>query len=322
MSKKKIDKPVIEPWDDFNEIDLSKKRYFTDEHLAKLRLSQSELIRRFKKVHGNKYDYSKVNYTIMREDVCIICPKHGEFFKSPYAHMRGQGCPECTKERSRRYTPEQILKMFKKVHGNRYDYSKSKITTLNAKILIICKKHGEFFKTPTYHLQGYGHPKDGYQNVKIKMKKNWSDPEIRKKRTQGIRKSWEERTRVSKKDRDKMVSLRKKKYSYKEIGKELELTASKVISAFKRYNLKELVPIDQVYKKWTPERRINHLKKFTKTLPTQSLRSTRKSNSIWNENTDTTLLNLVSKGISMTDIAKEMKLTKGQVVGRYNRLKK
>ena len=31
------------------------------------------------KVHGNKYDYSKVKYINNRTPVCIICPKHGEF---------------------------------------------------------------------------------------------------------------------------------------------------------------------------------------------------------------------------------------------------
>ena len=28
-------------------------------------------------IHGNKYDYSKVNYLNSRTKVCIICPEHG-----------------------------------------------------------------------------------------------------------------------------------------------------------------------------------------------------------------------------------------------------
>ena len=32
------------------------------------------------RVHGDKYDYSKVNYTDSITPVCIICPKHGEFW--------------------------------------------------------------------------------------------------------------------------------------------------------------------------------------------------------------------------------------------------
>ncbi len=29
-------------------------------------------------IHGNKYDYSKVNYVKSSQKVTIICPKHGE----------------------------------------------------------------------------------------------------------------------------------------------------------------------------------------------------------------------------------------------------
>ena len=36
-------------------------------------------IRKAKAVHGNIYDYSKVNYVNSRTKVCIICSKHGEF---------------------------------------------------------------------------------------------------------------------------------------------------------------------------------------------------------------------------------------------------
>lgn len=42
-------------------------------------------------VHGDKYDYSKVNYINSTTKVCIICPKHGEFWQSHHNHLRGQG---------------------------------------------------------------------------------------------------------------------------------------------------------------------------------------------------------------------------------------
>ena len=48
------------------------------------RLTQEEVLKRFKKVHGDKYDYSKVVFTNVDEKVCIICKKHGEFWQSPY----------------------------------------------------------------------------------------------------------------------------------------------------------------------------------------------------------------------------------------------
>lgn len=63
------------------------------------KLTTEEFVRRARKIHGNKYDYSKVNYQDQYKKVCIICPIHGEFLKAPSAHIRQkQGCPTCTRE--------------------------------------------------------------------------------------------------------------------------------------------------------------------------------------------------------------------------------
>jgi len=43
------------------------------------KLKTEEFIRRAREVHGNKYDYSKVNYVDCKTKVTIICPVHGEF---------------------------------------------------------------------------------------------------------------------------------------------------------------------------------------------------------------------------------------------------
>jgi hypothetical protein len=52
-------------------------------------------INKAKKVHGDKYDYSKVEYVNSQTKVCIICPEHGEFWQEPSAHIRGHECPLC-----------------------------------------------------------------------------------------------------------------------------------------------------------------------------------------------------------------------------------
>lgn len=59
------------------------------------RLNQEAVIERFKEVHGDFYDYSKVVYKIKREKVVIICPEHGEFSQLPNSHWRGRGCYKC-----------------------------------------------------------------------------------------------------------------------------------------------------------------------------------------------------------------------------------
>ena len=54
-----------------------------------------DFIEKAKKVHGDKYDYSKVEYVNSHSKVCIICPKHGEFWQTPNDHLNGKGCPFC-----------------------------------------------------------------------------------------------------------------------------------------------------------------------------------------------------------------------------------
>ncbi len=61
-------------------------------------ISQDEVIRRFKKAHGDRYDYSLVDYKYMTVKVKIICSKHGIFDQEPTAHFRGHGCKICGEE--------------------------------------------------------------------------------------------------------------------------------------------------------------------------------------------------------------------------------
>ena len=63
-------------------------------------LTHDEVISRFKEVHGNTYDYSKVKYTGSHELVTITCTEHGDFTKSPAHHIKHkQGCPVCTNKK-------------------------------------------------------------------------------------------------------------------------------------------------------------------------------------------------------------------------------
>ena len=54
-----------------------------------------EFIKRSREVHGDRYDYSKVDYVNPKTKVCIICPEHGEFWQTPDSHLRGCECPRC-----------------------------------------------------------------------------------------------------------------------------------------------------------------------------------------------------------------------------------
>ena len=61
------------------------------------KLTQKEVLKRFKKVHGDKYDYSLVEYVEAKNKVKINCSLHGLFQQSAFDHWSGQGCPVCGK---------------------------------------------------------------------------------------------------------------------------------------------------------------------------------------------------------------------------------
>lgn len=139
------------------------------------RLTIDGFIDRAKNVHGSKYDYSKVEYKNSQIKVCIVCPKHGEFYQKPNNHLKGDGCPKCRNEytslRCTLSTDEFIAKA-KQVHGEKYDYSHSIYVNTRTPIEIICLIHGSFLQVPNYHLSGCGCPKCRYDSiVKHKMSK-------------------------------------------------------------------------------------------------------------------------------------------------------
>ena len=124
------------------------------------KLTKDIFVEKARKVHGDKYDYSKVNYVNSATKVCIICPEHGEFWQTPSVHIRGNGCYKCgiVKSRKGRITTEQFIKKAREIHGDKYDYSKVEYKTARDKICIICPEHGEFWQTPNSHLNKNGCP--------------------------------------------------------------------------------------------------------------------------------------------------------------------
>jgi len=62
----------------------------------KTRLTTEEFIEKARQIHGDKYDYSKVNYIDSDTNICIICPEHGEFWMEPSNHLMGQNCRKCS----------------------------------------------------------------------------------------------------------------------------------------------------------------------------------------------------------------------------------
>ncbi|MBO4802427.1 MAG: hypothetical protein J5545_11295 [Bacteroidaceae bacterium] len=123
------------------------------------KLTTEEFIKKAREVHGEKYDYSKVEYVDNKTKVCIICKKHGEFSQQASNHLRGIGCPRCgiEKRRAKRtHSVDEFLKSAKAIHGDKYDYSKVEYVNTKTKVCILCPVHGVFWQSPQKHLSGQG----------------------------------------------------------------------------------------------------------------------------------------------------------------------
>lgn len=113
------------------------------------------------KKHGNKYDYSKVNYDGYKNLITIICPKHGLFKQSPHDHLRTIGCKKCgyeTTGNKLRFTLNEFINKSNSVHENKYNYDFVQYEDSFKKVKIKCLKHGIFEQTPVMHMQGQGCP--------------------------------------------------------------------------------------------------------------------------------------------------------------------
>ena len=121
-----------------------------------------EFLRKANEKHKDKgYVYSEKSFINMHTPMTITCPKHGKFRTTPNSHLRYE-CRACSYEKralNYKLTTEEFIDRAIKIHGDKYDYSKSEYKGTKIPILIICPKHGEFLQKPNDHLCGKGCPK-------------------------------------------------------------------------------------------------------------------------------------------------------------------
>lgn len=114
------------------------------------KLTTEEFIERSKKIHGNKYDYSKVDYLSMNKKVIFIID-NVEYLQTPSKHLLGR-CPESTKTKI--LTTEKFIEKSKKIFGNKYDYSLVEYINSQTKVKIIY--NGLVYEQiPNNHLKGF-----------------------------------------------------------------------------------------------------------------------------------------------------------------------
>lgn len=115
------------------------------------KLTTEEFIKRARIIHGDRYDYSLVNYINNRTKVDIICKQHGIYKQIASDHIdKCTNCPMCSD--NKQLTTEEFIMKAKRVHGDKYDYSQTIYTNATSKVTITCKIHGVFAQIARNHI--------------------------------------------------------------------------------------------------------------------------------------------------------------------------
>ena len=139
------------------------------ENLHKNRFKK--FVEKSNKIHGNKYDYSKVNFKGGGVAVDIICKYHGVFTQKPENHLKGKGCSVCASVKN--------LNRSGKSEGYLYliefkDYLKVGISTnINKRVCTLKWAHGDIeniykiYNTIDYVCSKEYEIKSKYQNIPL-----------------------------------------------------------------------------------------------------------------------------------------------------------
>lgn len=138
------------------------RKCFLDRRADELKISQTEFLSVINKIHGKRYDLSEVKYVNAHTNIKVKCYDHGYFYPSPQAFKKGGNCPKCvidSRTGKSKVSHSEIISQFKKVHKEKYDYSKVVYSTKTTKVSIGCVNHGFFNQSPKQHINGAGCPK-------------------------------------------------------------------------------------------------------------------------------------------------------------------
>jgi hypothetical protein len=124
----------------------------------RIRLNTQTFIKKSKEKHGpNIFNYSKVVFKKLKDDVILICNKNGhQYSQRADRHLEGIGCIKCKR---RAKTTEQFIKEAKKIHNDKFDYIYVKYENKRTNIVIKCNTCGIIFEqNPQNHLNKCGCP--------------------------------------------------------------------------------------------------------------------------------------------------------------------
>lgn len=122
------------------------------------------------RIHGDKFDYSKVEYVNAITKVLIVCDKGHECWQTPANHLTGFGCIHCAREVIRQSRIIDFGEFEKRAiarHGaEHYKYDKNSYTEMGQFVSIWCNVHQIWFSQRAEgHVYGKGCSLCGLQSL-------------------------------------------------------------------------------------------------------------------------------------------------------------
>ena len=106
-------------------------------------LTREQFIERAQSIHGDKYDYTKIDFINIRTPVEVYCNFHNKTWPvQPYGHAKSDGTgSECKFCHGFGRTTHDFIDAATQVHGDKYDYSKANYILASNKVKVYCPKH-------------------------------------------------------------------------------------------------------------------------------------------------------------------------------------
>ena len=133
------------------------------------KLTTEEFIEKAKKIHGDKYDYSKTVYLDNKKNITATCPIHGDFEIRADGFLKGSGCQICGG--TKKMTQEEFISKANLVHNNFFTYEHCIFNGVDNKVIVTCPIHGDFEVKANNHLNGVNCKKCRKEKISHKITK-------------------------------------------------------------------------------------------------------------------------------------------------------
>lgn len=129
----------------------------TNSNRKGIKFTQKEFKVDFKKIIKEKFGLIPLDDKQVRhKDVFIVkCLKHGEI-SGTFKTISRTGCTKCNLEKKQSSLQKKFVEKSLIKHDNKFSYEKVQYINSKEKVIVVCKKHGDFRISPANHLNGNG----------------------------------------------------------------------------------------------------------------------------------------------------------------------